>query len=82
MSTPQTLGSGEMCRLTICGPSARIELAVPVHVPVADLLPTFLEHLGPELAAAGFEHDGWVLQRLGEPPLDEDLGTAALGLRR
>jgi type VII secretion integral membrane protein EccD len=80
MATPQTLGSGEMCRLTICGPASRIELAVPAHVPVADLLPTFLEHLGPELAAAGFRHDGWVLQRLGEPPLDEDLGTAALGL--
>lgn len=80
MSTPQALGSGEMCRLTICGPASRIELAVPAHVPVADLLPTFLEHLGPELAAAGFSHDGWVLQRLGEPPLDEDLGTAALGL--
>jgi type VII secretion integral membrane protein EccD len=80
MATPQTLGSGEMCRLTICGPASRIELAVPAHVPVADLLPTFLDHLGPELAAAGFGHDGWVLQRLGEPPLDEDLGTAALGL--
>ena len=80
MATPQTLGSGEMCRLTICGPASRIELAVPAHVPLADLLPTFLEHLGPELAATGFGHDGWVLQRLGEPPLDEDLGTAALGL--
>jgi type VII secretion integral membrane protein EccD len=80
MATPQTLGSGEMCRLTICGPASRIELAVPAHVPVVDLLPTFLDHLGPELAAAGFSHDGWVLQRLGEPPLDEDLGTAALGL--
>jgi type VII secretion integral membrane protein EccD len=80
MATSQTLGSGEMCRLTICGPASRIELAVPAHVPLADLLPTFLEHLGPELAAAGFGHDGWVLQRLGEQPLDEDLGTAALGL--
>src|SRR5262249_20899493 len=40
----------------------------------------FLEHVGPELSAAGFSHDGWVLQRLGEPPLDEDQGTAALGL--
>jgi type VII secretion integral membrane protein EccD len=69
-----------MCRLTICGPASRIELAVPAHVPVADLLPTFLEHLGPELAVAGSSHDGWVLQRLGEPPLDEDLGTAGLGL--
>ena len=80
MATSQTLGSGEMCRLTICGPAAKIELAVPAHVPLTDLLPTFLDHLGPELAASGFGHDGWVLQRLGEPPLDEDLGTAALGL--
>ncbi|MDN3359698.1 type VII secretion integral membrane protein EccD [Actinomadura sp. DC4] len=80
MSIPQTLGSGEMCRLMICGPASRIELAVPAHVPVADLLPTFLDHLDPELATSGFTHDGWVLQRLGDLPLDEDLGTAALGL--
>ncbi len=80
MATPQTMGSGEMCRLTICGPTSQIELAVPAHVPVADLLPTFLDHLGSELSAVGLGHDGWVLQRLGEPPLDEDLGTAALGL--
>jgi type VII secretion integral membrane protein EccD len=80
MGTLRKTGSGEMCRLTICGPTSQIELAVPAHVPVADLLPTFLDHLGPELTAAGFDHDGWLLQRLGEPPLDEDLGTAALGL--
>ncbi|MGH3376971.1 MAG: type VII secretion integral membrane protein EccD, partial [Actinoallomurus sp.] len=80
MATQQTMGAGEMCRLTICGPSSHIELAVPAHVPVADLIPTFLDHLGPELAASGLDHDGWILQRLGEPPLDEDLGTAALAL--
>jgi type VII secretion integral membrane protein EccD len=80
MSISQTRGAGEMCRLTICGPASRIELAVPAHVSIADLLPTFLDHLDPELATAGGGHDGWVLQRLGEAPLDEDLGTAALGL--
>jgi type VII secretion integral membrane protein EccD len=80
MAKTQAPVSGEMCRLTICGPASRIELAVPVHVPLADLLPTFMEHLGPDLASAGFAHDGWVLQRLGEPPLAEDLGTAVLGL--
>jgi type VII secretion integral membrane protein EccD len=80
MSISQIRGAGEMCRLTICGPASRIELAVPAHVSLADMLPTFLEHLDPELATAGAGHDGWVLQRLGEAPLDEDLGTAALGL--
>lgn len=75
-----TVASGEVCRLTIQGPSSRTELAVPAHVPVADLMPTFLDHLGSGLGNAGLEHDGWVVQRLGEPPLEEDMGTAALGL--
>jgi type VII secretion integral membrane protein EccD len=73
-------GSGEMCRLTICGPSSRVELAVPAHVPIADLMPTVLGHLDPALATTGLGHGGWVLQRLGEAPLDEDHGTAAAGL--
>ncbi len=80
MTMQTTVGSGEVCRLTVYGPRSWIELAVPVHVPLADLLPTFLSHLGNELATTGLDHGGWVLQRLGEPPLDEDLGTAALGL--
>ncbi|MDQ2589054.1 type VII secretion integral membrane protein EccD [Saccharothrix yanglingensis] len=75
-----TAGSGEMCRLTICGPTSRVELAVPAHVPIADLMPTVLGHLDPALATSGLAHGGWVLQRLGEPPLDEDRGTAAAGL--
>ncbi|GAA3057079.1 type VII secretion integral membrane protein EccD [Actinokineospora globicatena] len=80
MATTAAAGSGEMCRLTICGPASRVELAVPAHVPLADLMPTVLGHLDPALATTGLAHGGWVLQRLGEPPLDEDHGTAALGL--
>lgn len=79
-ATPSAGGSGEMCRLTICGPTSRVELAVPAHVPIADLMPTVLGHLDPSLATAGLAHGGWVLQRLGEAPLDEDHGTAAAGL--
>ncbi|OLR93347.1 type VII secretion integral membrane protein EccD [Actinokineospora bangkokensis] len=79
-SPAATAGSGEMCRLTICGPTSRVELAVPAHVPVADLMPTVLGHLDPALATSGLAHGGWVLQRLGEPPVDEDLGPAAAGL--
>lgn len=73
-------GSGEMCRLTIWGPTSRVELAVPAHVPIADLMPTVLGHLDPSLATGGLAHGGWVLQRLGEPPVEEDVGTAAAGL--
>jgi type VII secretion integral membrane protein EccD len=80
METQTAVGAGEVCRLTVYGPKSRVELAVPAHVPVADLMPTVLGHLGPELATHGLDHGGWVLQRLGEAPLEEDLGTAALGL--
>jgi len=79
-ATKPASGAGEMCRLTICGPHSRIEIAVPVHIPIADLMPTLLGHLDPALATSGLGHDGWVLQRLGEPPLDEDMGTSTLGL--
>ncbi|GAA4264008.1 hypothetical protein GCM10022255_113710 [Dactylosporangium darangshiense] len=54
---------------------------MPADVPVGDLLPTFLHHLGDGLADAGLAHGGWVLQRLGDPPLDEDASVAELGLR-
>jgi type VII secretion integral membrane protein EccD len=71
----------DLCRLTVCGPGRTVELAVPVHVPLIDLLPALVGHLGDGLADAGLEHGGWVLQRLGDPPLREELSVAALGLR-
>jgi type VII secretion integral membrane protein EccD len=71
----------DLCRLTVCGPGRSAELAVPVHVPLIDLLPALVGHLGDGLADAGLEHGGWVLQRLGDPPLHEELSVAALGLR-
>ncbi|HMH93596.1 MAG TPA: type VII secretion integral membrane protein EccD [Streptosporangiaceae bacterium] len=70
----------DLCRLTVCGPARLVELAVPVHVPLIDLLPALVGHLGDGLADAGLEHGGWVLQRLGDPPLREELSISALGL--
>ncbi|WP_327000710.1 type VII secretion integral membrane protein EccD [Dactylosporangium sp. NBC_01737] len=79
--------TSEMCRLAVYGPHRRIDIAVPVHVPIADLLPTLLRQLQPAdlaeesgLADSGLEHGGWVLQRLGEAPLDENLSLAEAGL--
>lgn len=77
MPTP----SAQLCHLVVAGPDRRVELAVPTNVPIADLLPTLLGHLGPHLADAGLDHEGWILQRLGDPPLDEDLDVDALNLR-
>jgi type VII secretion integral membrane protein EccD len=70
----------DLCRLTVCGPVRSVDLAVPVHVPLIDLLPALVGRLGDGLADIGLEHGGWVLQRLGDPPLHEDLSVAVLGL--
>ncbi|MEC3980610.1 type VII secretion integral membrane protein EccD [Amycolatopsis sp. H20-H5] len=58
-----------LCRITVVGPAGRADLAVPMTATVADLLPVFVRHTTVDRS----EVDGsWVLQRLGEPPLDPD----------
>lgn len=70
-----------LCRLMVIAPSGSAEVAVPADVALIDLMPALVSHAGAELADRGLSHDGWVLQRLGDPPLDEDRSAAALGLR-
>jgi type VII secretion integral membrane protein EccD len=72
--------TAEVCRLVVVGPTSQVDLSVPVHVPLTDLMPTLLRSLGTDLADRGLEHSGWVMQRLGEAPLDEDLTTDDLDL--
>lgn len=71
----------QVCRIAVIGPRSRVDLCVPVHVPLVDLLPAVVAGLGPDVADLGLDHDGWVLQRLGEEPLDDDRTPADLGLR-
>src|SRR5215470_854024 len=70
----------DTCRLTVVAPSSWADVALPVHVPLADLVPVLVRKADPQLADAGVTHGGWVLQRLGEAPLDEDGTPADLGL--
>ncbi len=72
--------AGDMCRLVVIGPRSSVELAVPSHIPVVELLPTIVGHLDPALATRGLSHGGWVLQRLGHAPLDENRSTSGAGL--
>jgi type VII secretion integral membrane protein EccD len=58
----------ELCRISVFGPAGRADLAVPLTVPVAHLLPVLLTHTGGDGASAA-PHE-WVLQRLGAAPLD------------
>lgn len=70
-----------LCRLTVRAPAKTIDLAVPADVPVADLLPTVISYGGDDLEEAGLEHEGWILQRLGGPPLDPESTLDSLGMR-
>ncbi|MGF1430302.1 type VII secretion integral membrane protein EccD, partial [Kitasatospora sp. LaBMicrA B282] len=70
-----------LCRLRFRTPERVFELAVPVDVPIADLLPAVLGYAGPEVEEKGADHGGWVLQRLGGEPLDEELAPDALDLQ-
>ncbi|NUR42639.1 MAG: type VII secretion integral membrane protein EccD [Streptomyces sp.] len=71
----------ELCRLTVRAPARTVDLAVPADVPVADLLPAVLGYAGDDLEEAGLDHGGWVLQRLGGEPLDEERTLDAYGMR-
>jgi ESX secretion system protein EccD len=75
-----SVGTG-LCRVTIIAPRSRIDVALPVDVPVAELLPTLLRHAGTELPDAGLVHGGWVLQRLGETPFDVGKSATVLGIK-
>ncbi|MGY1495158.1 type VII secretion integral membrane protein EccD [Streptomyces sp. QTS52] len=67
-----------LCRITVVGRDRRADLAVPVTATVTALLPVLLRHL-----AASPDQEGahWVLQRLGEAPLDPEGTPETLGLR-
>jgi type VII secretion integral membrane protein EccD len=69
----------ELCRITVFGPSGRADLAVPAATTVASLMPMLVLHTvdeaelvqDPEMAES-MRDGSWVLQRLGEAPLDLD----------
>ncbi|MEU5023879.1 type VII secretion integral membrane protein EccD [Streptomyces milbemycinicus] len=77
---PESATAG-LCRVTVHAPAKSIDLAVPADVPVADLLPTLVSYAGDDLAEKGLEHGGWILQRLGGQPLEEDRSLESIGLR-
>ncbi|MFI7123874.1 type VII secretion integral membrane protein EccD [Amycolatopsis sp. NPDC049868] len=56
------------------------DVALPVEVPLGDVLPAVLSGFGTDAVEQGSGHQGYVVQRLGEHPLDEELTPAQLDL--
>jgi type VII secretion integral membrane protein EccD len=71
----------DLCRITVDGPHRRIDIALPVQVAFAQLMPVVLRFSGHELAESGLQHDGWVLQRIDEDPIDMALTPAQVSLK-
>ncbi|MBI1758909.1 MAG: type VII secretion integral membrane protein EccD [Actinobacteria bacterium] len=70
-----------LCRVTVIAPHSRVDVALPIDVPLAELLPTLLRHAGADLADAGLAPGGWSLQRLGETPFDSSRSAGGLAIR-
>jgi type VII secretion integral membrane protein EccD len=65
-------------RITVVGPHRRIDLALPAQSPIAELVPQLVRMAGIEAYPAG--PAGWVLNRLGSPPLEGAATVAAAGI--
>ena len=77
MSSP---AAADLRRVTLVAPQGRFDVALPAGVPLAYLVPALLQQAGAELAEAGAEHGGWVVQRLGGWAFDTGQSASALGI--
>ena len=69
-----------LCRVTVISPRKRVDLALPAHVPFAELFPGIALYAGLDRAAVAQAPEGWALQRLGEPPFDPPSTPAQAGV--
>jgi ESX secretion system protein EccD len=76
-NTMNPVVAGDICRITVVGPRHRVDLALPAGVPFAQLFPAIAHFSRLDAADAP---DGWVLQRLGQPPFPPATTPAGAGL--
>ncbi len=70
-----------LARVTISAPQRRVDVALPEHVPLAELLPEVLRHAGEGLADDGEKHGGWLLRRTDGVALATAQGLFPQGVR-
>jgi type VII secretion integral membrane protein EccD len=70
-----------LARVTISAPQRRVDVALPEHVPLAELLPELLRHAGEGLADDGEKHGGWLLRRTDGAALATAQGLYPQGVR-
>jgi len=70
-----------LARVTISAAQRRVDVALPEHVPLVELLPDVLSHAGEGLADDGERHGGWLLRRADGEPLSPAQGLFPQGVR-
>jgi type VII secretion integral membrane protein EccD len=73
-------GGTDLCRITVVGPSRRVDIALPGYVSFADLFPMVARYAGLEGPDVVGEKGGWVLQRLGQEPFSPAMTPLQAGL--
>ncbi|MGV9409118.1 type VII secretion integral membrane protein EccD [Nocardia sp. NPDC003693] len=83
-----TVRAPDLARVTILAKHTQVDMAIPVDVPVALLIPSVVDMVARHSRANEFDNDGetfepheWVLARIGEPPLSNSLSLAEQGVR-
>ncbi|TCB98931.1 type VII secretion integral membrane protein EccD [Micromonospora zingiberis] len=70
-----------LARITVSAPQRRVDVALPEHVPLVELLPEVLRHAGEGLADDGERHGGWLLRRADGSVLTTGQALLAQGVR-
>src|SRR6202046_3601094 len=75
-----TAGGNDLCRITVVGPSRRVDIALPGYVSFADLFPAVARYAGLDGPDVVGEKGGWVLRRLGQEPFSPAMTPLQAGL--
>ena len=86
--TPGQVGAPDLCRITVLARHTEVDLALPLDVPVALLLPGIVDLVAGHRPDNDFdatpertEPDGWALARIGRAPLSGALSLDEHGVR-
>lgn len=86
--TPGQVGAPDLCRITVLARHTEVDLALPLDVPVALLLPGIVDLVAGHRPDNDFdatpersEPDGWALARIGRAPLSGVLSLDEHGVR-
>ncbi|WP_336623353.1 type VII secretion integral membrane protein EccD [Nocardia mangyaensis] len=78
----------DLARVTILAKHTQVDMAIPVDVPVALVIPSVVDMVAQHSRSNEFDNDGeryepaeWVLARIGHPPLSNSLSLGEHGVR-